>query len=258
MVNDTVITSEVAEVIDDSINEVVEIINDVTDLVETTEIIDSLTNDNDINKVIETAFTDDVLGVDDNEEVVNKNLNETDNEIVEEEINETIEEVSETATENTLESNEEVKVENDIKSTYSVINGCFTAIKNLILKLYESVFNKDKNFKPTYDETINDLKAFLANKSAEMGVFGKFRNEFNCDETLLIGANRGGDYVPYAIKLTAFIDKQTGADCSKNLINNITKILLEFLNSKPNATQIVTGAMSAIYTYALSTGIKLL
>ncbi len=139
-----------------------------------------------------------------------------------------------------------------------MINGCFTAIKNLLLKLYESVFNKDVNFKPTYDEAINDLKAFLANKSAEMGVFGKFRNEFNCDETLLVGVSRGGDYVPYVIKLTAFIDKQTGADCSKNLINNVTKILLELLNGKPNATQIVTGAMSAIYSYALSIGIKLL
>ena len=67
-----------------------------------------------------------------------------------------------------------------------------------------------------------------------------------------------GQFIARKCGLTAFIDKQTGADCSKNLINNITKILLEFLNSKPNATQIVTGAMSAIYTYALSTGIKLL
>ena len=152
MVNDTVITSEVAEEIDDSISEVVEILNDVTDLVETVEIIDSLTNDNDINKVIETAFTDDVLGVDDSNKLVSETSNDTvitsevDCNIVEE----TTEIIEDTVTEKPLEIKEEHIDETTVKSTYSVINGCFTAIKNLILKLYESVFNKDKNFKPTY------------------------------------------------------------------------------------------------------------
>ena len=62
-----------------------------------------------------------------------------------------------------------------------------------------------------------------------------------------------------SITITAAINQDFATLCSLILlINNITKILLEFLNSKPNATQIVTGAMSAIYTYALSTGIKLL
>ena len=120
------------------------------------------------------------------------------------------------------------------------------------------MFNKNPSFTPTYSQTISDLVSFIANKCAKMGVFSLFRVAFNANETTLTGVDRSGEYVPYAIKLTAFIDKQTKSNCTSTLIKYLTKIFIELLQNSQNSVKIISNEMSAIYSFALSYGIQFL
>ena len=162
------------------------------------------------------------------------------------------------------ESNiEESKVEEPINTLTeeikpSIAKQIFVSIENLILKMYEGVFNKNPSFSPKYNETVNDLLTFIASKSAKMGVFNKFCEVFSADEKVLINANVSDSYVPYAIKLTAFIDKKTNSTTTAQTIKNLTKIFIELLGSADNGTQIISNELKAIYSFALSYGINFL
>ena len=75
---------------------------------------------------------------------------------------------------------------------------------------------------------------------------------------MLINANVSDSYVPYAIKLTAFIDKKTNSTTTAQTIKNLTKIFIELLGSADNGTQIISNELKAIYSFALSYGINFL
>jgi hypothetical protein len=197
------------------------------------------------------------------EEIVKEETTET-VEVIEEEVEEVdapILQESQTEIEIKVEESAEVSTENDEpktqqKQTYSAIKLCIDNINSLIKKMYDGVFNKNANFKPTMQETVNDLIEFIAVKCLKVGVYEKFAKEFTVDKNVIDALKEKGDYVPYVIKLTAFIDAQTKSNCTSLVIKDLTKIFVEYLSDNANSTQIITSELNAIYSYALLYGIK--
>ena len=251
-----VTTNETQTETETQIEEVCETVEEIAEVEETTEV-EEITEVEETNELEEIAEAEEITAVEEIAEV--KETTEVEEVAEVEEITE-VEEVAEVEeTTEVEEITEVVNVEENVeKPTYSAIKRCFSNILTLIEKVYSGVFNKTPNFKPTYTETVNDLTLYIAEKSVSLGAFAKFRVEFSCDETVLIGASNSNAYVPLIIKLTAFIDKQLKSDFTSAVIKDLTKILLELLGENENSTVIISTAMSAIYAYALSQGIKLI
>lgn len=228
---------ETAQAVEESVENTVEHLNDIISNAEETA--------NEVESLIED--------ISDDGEFNDSNI-KRDNEIESVTETEVAEEIAEEIEETQSERVELIEEKPIVSNALSIFN----SIEKLLLKLYDGVFSKNPSFTPTLMQTLNDLTSFIANKCAKMGVFSKFLVAFNCDESVLSESINYNDYVPYAIKLTAFIDKQTNSNCTSQVIKDLTKIFIELIKDKENYAQIISNEMSAIYSFALSYNIKFL
>ena len=135
-------------------------------------------------------------------------------------------------------SKEKIKDESSLEIKENVLNlpsskEQFKNAENLITKLYSEIFNKTENFKPTKNQTIGDLLIYFGIKAKSLGIYQKFVTEYKVEvDTDTVRENE--TYIPYAVKLTVFVDKKFKTSYSKKLVEYLLMALL-YLDSDNEA-----------------------
>lgn len=128
-----------------------------------------------------------------------------------------IENVVEVKVEPNLEPLTEVKEEKfDVKETLKTI---FNNVMNLCCEMYNNVFSKSEKFRPTLQETKQNLLLYIGYKSNKAGILSEFEDAFGCVDISKINA----PFVPYIIKLSKWYDAKFNS--------NITGLILKEFNT---------------------------
>lgn len=90
----------------------------------------------------------------------------------------------------------------------------FSNIEKLCKEMYDNVFSKNEQFRPTYIEAIKNTLAYLAFKCKECGVYNEFDLAFEGVEI----SNINELFVPYIIKLSTWYDKKFNKDITQKLL----------------------------------------
>lgn len=99
---------------------------------------------------------------------------------------------------------------------------------NLVVKnLYETVFNKTPNFRPTYDETIGDALLYVGKKLYAIGAHESFEFAVKIDATTISSKYLDASYIPLAVKLSTWAESKGYNGESENVLSAITKLYKE-------------------------------
>ena len=141
-----------------------------------------------------------------------------------------------------------------INSQESLTN--FKLLESLINDLYNKVFSKSPNFKPTKNQTIGDLLIYLGYRAKAVGVYEKFKQVFKI--TLNEDDVRSKDnYLPIAIKLTVYLDKKQDKGYTKQVVTYLLKTLLNlFEDSSDKSISLTVNSISAVYSYLIENNIN--
>ncbi len=132
----------------------------------------------------------------------------------------------------------------------------FKQCESLINELYEKVFSKSPNFKPTKNETIGDLLIYLGYRAKSVGVYENFKNVYKIS---LIDDNfrSNENYVPNAIKLCVYVDKKQDKGYTKKVVGYLLKAILYLFDdiNDDNVISLTVNSMGAVYTYLINNNI---
>jgi hypothetical protein len=210
---------------------------------------------NEQNSVYESSYTDfgvpkkvlkqDEISVENNQENQDKQVEE---QFVE---NQVEEQPKEYKPQSKQVENEEKPV---VNSQESLTN--FKLLESLINDLYNKVFSKSPNFKPTKNHTIGDLLIYLGYRAKAIGVYEKFKQVFKI--TLNEDDVRSKDnYLPIAIKLTVYLDKKQDKGYTKQVVTYLLKTLLNlFEDSSDKSISLTVNSISAVYSYLIENNIN--
>ena len=210
---------------------------------------------NEQNSVYESSYTDfgvpkkvvkqDEIAVENNQENQDKQDEE---QFVE---NQVEEQPKEYKTQSKQIEKEETQV---VNSQESLTN--FKLLESLINDLYNKVFSKSPNFKPTKNQTIGDLLIYLGYRAKAVGVYEKFKQVFKI--TLNEDDVRSKDnYLPIAIKLTVYLDKKQDKGYTKQVVTYLLKTLLNlFEDSSDKSISLTVNSISAVYSYLIENNIN--
>ena len=133
----------------------------------------------------------------------------------------------------------------------------FKLAENLISELYEKVFSKSPNFKPTKNQTIGDLLIYLGYRAKSVGVYEKFKKVFKV--VLNEDAVRSSEnYIPSAIKLAVYVDKKQDECYTKTIVSYLLKTVLYLFDdiNDDNVVSLTVNSMGAIYSYLIDNNIN--
>ncbi len=156
------------------------------------------------------------------------------------------------------DKNDEQLVENSKKEQTQIKDSIsnFKLAESLINDLYNDVFSKSSNFKPTKNQTIGDLLIYLGYRAKSVGVYENFKKAFKI--TLNEDAVRSSEnYLPLAIKLTVYLDKKQDQGYTKKVVSYLLKTILHlFEDESDKAISLTINSMSAIYSYLIENNIN--
>lgn len=104
----------------------------------------------------------------------------------------------------------------------------FNEVKENTEKLYQNVFNLFKEFKPTINDVLADVLAFISG----FAIVNKYENTF--EKVFKINVKVfGGKYldcksVPLIFKLCDWANKNKNYDCTLNVLNGLIRSLMGF------------------------------
>ncbi len=118
--------------------------------------------------------------------------------------------------------------------------------------MYEKIFSKSQNFKPTRSETIGDLLIYLGYRAKSVGVYENFKQVFkvSLNEDKVRSSE---NYVPNAIKLTVYVDKKQSKCYTKKIVSYLLKAILYLFDDigDDKAISLTVNSMGAIYSYLI-------
>lgn len=106
----------------------------------------------------------------------------------------------------------------------------FSKIVDIIKELYDKVFSKSKDFKPSFDETVGDIILYLSAKLNIDGIEKDFNNAFYINAKQIF-EKYYNNYIPYALKLSVWCEKKSLLSVSENLLYEISSLYLKLANA---------------------------
>ncbi len=173
------------------------------------------------NKNTETKTSVSVFDVQDEEPAKPITINQPevieDAEVVEE--SEVIEDIK---TED-IEVINEPKTQSKVNAYKLNVTAEFEKITSIVKSLYDKVFSKSTNFKPSYDETVGDLLLYLSAKLKSAKINSQFDNALSL-QGYKIPEKYLANYLPYALKLSVWCEQKGYLTVTENLLYEITSL----------------------------------
>ncbi len=159
-------------------------------------------------------------------------------------------------------SQEKIKDESSLEVKESVLNlpsskEQFKNAENLIIKLYSEIFSKTENFKPSKNQTIGDLLIYFGIKAKGLDLYQKFVTEYKV-EIENDSVRESENYIPYAVKLTVFVDKKYNTSYSKKLVEYLLMALLYLDGDNESVVKDIPSSLNAIYDYLIKNKVDVL
>ena len=111
---------------------------------------------------------------------------------------------------------------------------CFKIIESELALLYQKYFNKKQDFKPTLNEVLGDALNYLAHKSTVINKGRLFEKIFLVNGEKVSERYTDKNYLPFAFKLTSWVDKKLKTEHSINVLNGLSGVLFTLLNDENN------------------------
>lgn len=112
------------------------------------------------------------------------------------------------------------EVLNEQIDVQGIIKTAFSAIMNLCSEMYKNVFSKSEKFRPTLEETNENLLLYLCFKANKAGVLKDFENAFGFVDISKINA----PFVPYIIKLSKWYDAKFNSNITGSILKEFNAI----------------------------------
>ena len=112
------------------------------------------------------------------------------------------------------------EVLNEQIDVQGIIKTAFNAIMNLCSEMYKNVFSKSEKFRPTLEETNENLLLYLYFKANKAGVLKDFENAFGFVDISKINV----PFVPYIIKLSKWYDAKFNSDITGSILKEFNAI----------------------------------
>ena len=152
---------------------------------------------------------------------------------------------------------QEVKVKERVKEVkpneYSVseILSAYSRVEKQIKLLYEKVFNKTENFKPTFPQTVADTFNYLYSILKAKGYSAGFEKAFGLAN--IVPKAFEDNYIPYSIKLSKWAEDKGLIVIVEPLLSEITSLYYESVKAvgAELTEEELTNNFSVIINYAL-------
>ena len=109
------------------------------------------------------------------------------------------------------------------------LKNAFSKVEILCREMYDNVFSKNAQFRPTFNETIYNALAYLGYKCSTVNAKQEFELAFDGVDILKISE----PFVPYIIKLSTWYDKKFNKDITQKILfefNEFFKVLSKNLD----------------------------
>ncbi len=118
------------------------------------------------------------------------------------------------------------------------------------------MFNKD--FKPSLNDVVADLLAYLGVKAEECGKKADYYKAFNIDTSRFADRYRSLSYIPLCFKISVWADKNKGLNSSIEILNGLLRSLFAFsVNvSESESVKTVSNLLSSLIKYLNDEGIE--
>lgn len=150
---------------------------------------------------------------------------------------------------------EEVEIKktnsNEIIVDVDEIIGGFEDARKVVKKIYNEVFLKTSNFKPTINDTVADLLAYIGALAEINGKENSYEKAFSIKPTTFAGKYKEKTYIPYAVKLCVWVDKNKGFNETYKLLDGILRSLFSLLkeDSESNTVSTIQNSISGVIDY---------
>ncbi len=133
----------------------------------------------------------------------------------------------------------------------------FKLSESIVSELYEKVFSKSPNFKPTKNQTIGDLLIYIGYRAKSVGVYEKFKQQFKVDLNE-DNVRSNENYIPNAIKLCVYVDKKQDECYTKKIVGYLLKTILYLFDdiNDDNVISLTVNSMGAVYSYLIDNDIN--
>ncbi len=139
--------------------------------------------------------------------------------------------------------------------TNEVISG-FEEARKVLNNLYNNVFNN--GFKPSLNDVVVDLLAYLGVKAEECGKKADYFKAFNIDASRFADRYRNSGYIPLCFKISVWADKNRGLNSSIEILNGLLRSLfaLNANYSESECVKTVSNLISSLIKYLNNEGIE--
>ncbi len=124
-----------------------------------------------------------------------------------------------------LEVVEELKIKSENK--VKLLKGVFNGIEILVKEMYDNVFSKNAQFKPTFNETLHNAMLYLGFKAKSVNCLTEFNLAFNGVDLDKISSS----FVPYVIKLSTWYDKKFNKEITGKVVSEISEFFKVLVDS---------------------------
>ncbi len=182
-------------------------------------------------------------------------------EIIDDEIADDIEENKEDADKVAVEiaDDKKVIVHNEKQFTFNKEDALLGVeeANNSIKNLYDEIFGYGDKFKPTYKETLGDLLSYLGALSVRLKGEDAFEELFKTNPKVFAEKYFNDTYIPYAVKIGAWANKNKGKNNVYNILNGIiqTVFALAYKVEDIDREERVIKELSAIVDFIEKQGI---
>ena len=135
----------------------------------------------------------------------------------------------------------------------------FEDARRTINSLYSSIFSKSINFKPTINDVIADLLAFLGGKALTYKKGEEYLKTFGIDATKFSSKYIDVNYIPLCIKLSVWADKNKNANQTPLLLNGLLRSLfaLGVKESEVETVEFVKNSIISILNFIENEGLNI-
>ena len=149
-----------------------------------------------------------------------------------------------------LEDKNSKNTDTKVVDVYEIIGG-FEDARLVLKKIYNEVFSRHTNFKPTLNDTVADLLSYLGAIAEFNGKEKAYEKAFGVDVSRLPARYKDKGYIPYAIKISVWVDKNKGYNETPKLLDGILRSLFSLLNkgTELETVSIIQDSISAIIDF---------
>ncbi|MBR6737190.1 MAG: hypothetical protein IKL82_02350 [Clostridia bacterium] len=120
---------------------------------------------------------------------------------------------------------EEIVVKHEKVYNVKNILNAYNSLEESIKSLYDNVFSKTPDFKPTYTQTVADTFNYIFSLLVTSKLDGAFRKAFGLEKVEC--KNYANDYVPYSVKLSKWAEDKGLLNVVESVLTNITSLYIE-------------------------------